>query len=433
MSSTRRAEARRADERAVAAGQAALGDVVPALVLEVARRAGRGGRSASSVAAHPLGGAGDGRGPRRRGRRGGRVAPGARRASRAPRSVPTSTRKRCSPSRISVSARSYPPSAFGPGAHRRAEARAARLEAVDGDDEGVLAPRRVVAVGVATAEEDPILDRDRVQLAGAHADEGERRIVERLLLDLEAAVSAAGLPEPDARRAEELLPGMRADREAEARLVVAPLEPVAPASCVVCPPDRQRRRPTRAPRRRSRRRARSGRGRGSRASAARRRALRARSDRRSRVSQALSQRLEHGRRRVSDIGAGAAPVCGFAAGPRCGSPVASELGCWRPGSACRPPSVAGFASAASSRAWASGRSCTAWPGATGSAGFVLNDGEGVADRGRGRRTSTVRRRARERGAAARADHLGRHAAARADSARPTSRSSRAAPAAAAAP
>src|SRR5262249_58040172 len=31
----RRAEARRADERAVAAGEAALGDVVPALVLEV--------------------------------------------------------------------------------------------------------------------------------------------------------------------------------------------------------------------------------------------------------------------------------------------------------------------------------------------------------------------------------------------------------------
>ena len=150
------------------------------------------------------------------------------------------------------------------GAHRDAEAGAGGLEAVDGDDERVLAARRVVAVGVAAAEEDAVLDRDRVQLAGAHADERERRILERLLLDLEAAVAAPRPPEPDARRKQELLPRVRADRVAEARLVLAPLEPVGAGVLDVRPADRQRRRPIRARRRRSRRRARSARRRGTR-------------------------------------------------------------------------------------------------------------------------------------------------------------------------
>ena len=77
------------------------------------------------------------------------------------------------------------------GVHRDAEARPAGLVAVDGDEEGVLAPGGVVAVGVPAAEEDPVLDRDRRQLAGADADERERARLDRLLLDLEAVVRPA--------------------------------------------------------------------------------------------------------------------------------------------------------------------------------------------------------------------------------------------------
>ncbi len=126
-----------------------------------------------------------------------------------------------------------------PGPHRDAEAGAGRLEAVHGDDERVLAPCGVVAVGVAAAEEDPVLDRDPVELAGAHSDQGERGVLERLLLDLEAVVASLRAPEPDARREQELLPRVRADRVAEARLVVAALEPVGARVLAVLPADRE--------------------------------------------------------------------------------------------------------------------------------------------------------------------------------------------------
>ena len=76
------------------------------------------------------------------------------------------------------------------GAHRDAEAGAGRLEAVHGDDERVLPPRGVVGVGVRPAEQHLVLDRDPVELAGAHADEGQRRTVGRVLLDDEAVVRA---------------------------------------------------------------------------------------------------------------------------------------------------------------------------------------------------------------------------------------------------
>ena len=101
----RRAEAGRADQGAVAAGEAALGDVVPARMLEVVREQ-VAQVTRLHLAAHPRRGAGD--------RTLGRVDVGllgrdARAAPRAPprrAPFPTSTSRRCSPSRISVSARS---------------------------------------------------------------------------------------------------------------------------------------------------------------------------------------------------------------------------------------------------------------------------------------------------------------------------------------
>ena len=44
------------------------------------------------------------------------------------------------------------------GVHRDAEAGAAGLAAIDGDDEGAVAPGLVVRVDIGPAEEDPVLD-----------------------------------------------------------------------------------------------------------------------------------------------------------------------------------------------------------------------------------------------------------------------------------
>ena len=91
--------------------------------------------------------------------------------------------------------------------------------------------------------EDAILDLDRVQLARTDADEGERRLVERLLLDRGGSVAVpARAPQPHAGRKEEALPGMGADRVPEAGLVGSPLEPVAAAVLPVGPADGKLRR-----------------------------------------------------------------------------------------------------------------------------------------------------------------------------------------------
>ena len=62
---------------------------------------------------------------------------------------------------------------LGPGAHRGAEAGRGRRRAVDGHDEGVPASGAIVLIGIRAAEEDPVLDAKRSQLAGADADEGQ--------------------------------------------------------------------------------------------------------------------------------------------------------------------------------------------------------------------------------------------------------------------
>src|SRR5581483_2616743 len=228
-----RAEAGRTDERAVAAREAALGDLVPALVLEVP------GEEPAEVrrvepAAHPLRRAG-------RGRFGRVEIDLARRAARQLREhlaaalaaglgeQPVTAVEELRQREVVACVDAWP------RAHRGAEARPARLEAVDGDDEGVLPAGGVVPIRVAAAEEDAVLDRDRVQLARAHADQGERPLWARLLLDVEALAVPARPPEPDAGGHEELLPRVGPDGVAEARLVLAALEPVASGRLLVRP------------------------------------------------------------------------------------------------------------------------------------------------------------------------------------------------------
>ena len=132
--------------------------------------------------------------------------------------------------------------AFGPRArsHRGAEARPARDAAVDGDEERLLAARRVVAVDVRALEEDPVLDRDRVEIAGADAEERKRPLGRRLLDELRPAlVVPTRLPEAHARGQQPALPRVRADRIAEPRLVVAALEPVGGGVLHLRPPGGQ--------------------------------------------------------------------------------------------------------------------------------------------------------------------------------------------------
>ena len=126
-----RAEAGRADQRAVGAGQAAIRHVVPARVLEIV-----GGALLDAVGVerppHPRGALSTARSAASRS-----ALPARRQlgSSRAPPAVPTSTRKRWpSRRRSSVKARS-PPRLLRPCAHRDAEAGASWLGAVDRDHE----------------------------------------------------------------------------------------------------------------------------------------------------------------------------------------------------------------------------------------------------------------------------------------------------------
>src|SRR5581483_7121919 len=120
------------------------------------------------------------------------------------------------------------------------EARAAGLEAIDGDDERSGPSRGVVAIGMEPAEKDAVLDPDCMQLAGANAAERHRRVAVRLLCDRRRSVTVLLCPpEPNARRKEVALPRMRADGVPEPRFVVAAHEPVRTRVLHVGDADRQ--------------------------------------------------------------------------------------------------------------------------------------------------------------------------------------------------
>jgi hypothetical protein len=79
-----------------------------------------------------------------------------------------------------------------------------------------------------------------VQLTGAHAEERERRLVERILLDLERVVAVAlRPPESNARREQKLLPRVRPDRIAEAGFVLPATQPIGCGLLALRPPDRE--------------------------------------------------------------------------------------------------------------------------------------------------------------------------------------------------
>ena len=90
-------------------------------------------------------------------------------------------------------------------------------------------------------QEHLVLNRDRVELTGAHADERVARRRGRLLDDLEAlaVLPAPRLPQAQIGRVQKLLPRLRADGVTEYRLIVAPSQAIGAAILLVGPADRE--------------------------------------------------------------------------------------------------------------------------------------------------------------------------------------------------
>lgn len=95
---------------------------------------------------------------------------------------------------------------FWPSVHGYAKARSARLAAVHGDDEGVLASCTIMWIDVGSTEKYLVLDCDRMKFAGAHADEGEPFTWIGLRHYADALRIMFGAPKTQQRRVQKLLP-----------------------------------------------------------------------------------------------------------------------------------------------------------------------------------------------------------------------------------
>ncbi len=124
---------------------------------------------------------------------------------------------------------------FRPGAHRDAETGSAGTGAVDGDDEGLAPPRLVTRIGAPAAVEHLVVDRQRMDIAGAHPEKRVTGYLRRVVLDGEALASAPGTPKPFRRRVQIALPGLRAGPELEHPIPAAVDQTVAAAVLFVAP------------------------------------------------------------------------------------------------------------------------------------------------------------------------------------------------------
>ena len=126
---------------------------------------------------------------------------------------------------------------FRPGSHRDAEARAARFRAVDGDDNGRVAPCGVALVADGAPGENAIGDAKRGQFAGPDSQKRGLRCVCGQFADRERLAVAVRLPDPLLRREEEALERRGPDDVAEVGVVGTPREPVAAGLVNVGPAD----------------------------------------------------------------------------------------------------------------------------------------------------------------------------------------------------
>ncbi len=126
-------------------------------------------------------------------------------------------------------------SRFRPGLHRNTKTGAARLAAIDRDDENILPPRLIRRIDKLSAEENLVLNGNGVQFAGAHAKKSQLGREGLFREHLKTIRRAPRAKEPLLRREEKLLPRMRPNDVTEKRVVAAFLQAISSAVLLIGP------------------------------------------------------------------------------------------------------------------------------------------------------------------------------------------------------
>ena len=217
------AEAGRADHGAVRAGQATIGHVDPARMIEPVHQSRRQTLSGDALVRHAGAACGDAFGGA------GLVPVGGRSRFEQAHQAMALLAAGIDEEPI-VQLREHQVIALchlGTGAHRRAEAGAAGAGALHRDDERLGAPRPEVLVDVRTGGKHLVLDQQGGDLTGAHAEEGKPRRLGLRYLELHRAVLAGRSRQRDAGRLRVPLPALRAHREVEQSRALGMGDPIA--------------------------------------------------------------------------------------------------------------------------------------------------------------------------------------------------------------
>ncbi len=234
-----RTKAGRTGQRAVGAGKTPLSHRVPARVLQIAheQRRHRGGIDAARLpggdALRLRAGSGDViRGGRLPGQLGQQLAPDF--AAGLDQEAVSGGVDQLREHQIVTTAHRRP------GIHRAAKTGVGRHRAVDRHQQHRLAPRRIGRIDVLATGKHPVLHADGRQLAGAHADEGAFRCLDRLRLEIQpAVVQTLHRKQRLPGREQVAFPRVRPDGVAEHCVIVAPRKPVAARRLLVGPAGRQ--------------------------------------------------------------------------------------------------------------------------------------------------------------------------------------------------
>ena len=232
------AEAGGAHHRAVGAGEAPLGDIVPARMFKIAHQqlldlAGR------HLAPHRGGG------PGRDGVGGGDVIVRCRVLRQAGKHGATGLAPRLDEKAMPAIIHDFGQRDvetgihFRTGVHGDAEAGRARLAAIHRDDERLLAARAVMRIDIGAAEKHLVLDGDGSELAGPHADEGAGFHLLGRCAHRDVVAIPLRFPKVQNGRMQKFFPALRPHGETEQRIVPPTFEAVAPGFLRIGPPLRQ--------------------------------------------------------------------------------------------------------------------------------------------------------------------------------------------------
>lgn len=232
------AEARRANQRAVATGKTATGDVIPPRMPQVVRK-----KSPDIARVElPLDAAG---GPFEHGVPGGEVGWLSRRTAgflgdlgsplRSDPDEVLGLARRRELGQRQVIAGLDPVRDPGPGAHRGAETRACRRPALRDDDERRRSSIAVVRIRYLSPGEHTVKHAQPRQIAGTRPDECHRGAVFLRLLECHHVAGRGRTPDQGASRIELRLRGSRSDGPCEKRRVIVVVKPVVTRRLLVMP------------------------------------------------------------------------------------------------------------------------------------------------------------------------------------------------------